>query len=59
MSGNGQSGNPALSPTVRVKTVTLDSVVRQHDPKPKEDVIYRYSNGREFKQRTNANPYED
>lgn len=53
------SSNPELSPTVKFKTVTVDSLVRQYDPKPEKDVIYRFSNGREFKELPNQDPYTD
>lgn len=51
------SSNPQLSPPVKFKTVSIDSVVRQHDPKPEKDTIYQFSNGREFKEQPTKNPY--
>lgn len=51
------SSNPALSPTVKRKKVTIDSAVRQHEPKPKKDETYRFSNGRVFTDNPTRNPY--
>lgn len=51
------SSNPALSPKVKFRTISSDSLVRQHEPKPEKDVVYEFSNGRQFKQPINKNPY--
>jgi hypothetical protein len=46
-----------ISKPVRRRSQTIDSVVRQRDPKKKEDTTYRFSNGRKFTERENKNPY--
>lgn len=52
------SSNPQLSKPVRRKSITIDSLARQHEPTPPKDVVYRFSNGREFKVPRNKNPYD-
>ncbi len=51
------SGNTHLYVPVRRRSATIDSVVRQHDPKVKKDTIYRFSNGRKFTIPEKENPY--
>lgn len=48
---------PVLSKPVRRRSATIDSVVRQHDPTPPRDTIYKFSNGRRFTQAPGVNPY--